>query len=300
MNINNKKVSIIVPFYNCEQTFRACLNSLNNQSYDNYEIIIVNNNSNDGSLDIAKDFIKKNPKIILLTEMKKGRGAARRSGEIISSGEIILMTDSDCILPPDWVKEMTWPIINLETEAVQGSEDSIDTSFWSMNIQKESERKNKDITLLSSLNILGMIDTKNFAIRRDILEKIGFSSNNYTRGNDNDLSIKLSKTNFSVLFNKKSIVSHNHPNSFKKTSQKYFQSGYWVAKITKDNLDYLARTNFPKNTNQTFYSFFIFFPGLINTLIKDGYKRAYFDLVTGLAWRIGIISYYLSYSLLGK
>ena len=54
------KISVIIPVYNGEKTLRQCLNSVLNQTYGNYEIIIVNNNSTDKTKEIIKEFQLKN------------------------------------------------------------------------------------------------------------------------------------------------------------------------------------------------------------------------------------------------
>lgn len=88
------KFSIIVPVYNVEKYIERCLDSLINQSYDDYEIIIVNDGSTDSSVDIIKKYLD-NSKIKLINEENKGLSAARNNGVKNASGDYLIFVDSD-------------------------------------------------------------------------------------------------------------------------------------------------------------------------------------------------------------
>lgn len=92
-------VSIIVPAYNEEKTIGKTLQSLINQSYPHYEIIVVNNNSSDQTASIAKRYTKK-----VYIEKKQGYHHAVRRGVKEAKGTIITMCDADTIYKPDWLE----------------------------------------------------------------------------------------------------------------------------------------------------------------------------------------------------
>ncbi len=100
------KISVIIPVYNSETTIIPCLESLVQQSVSPLEIIIVNNNSSDGTINKIKEYITeiKKPHIILTSESKQGPAAARNKGIQLASGGIIAFTDSDCVVRKDWIK----------------------------------------------------------------------------------------------------------------------------------------------------------------------------------------------------
>jgi glycosyltransferase EpsH len=91
-------VSIIVPVYNVEQYLEQCLTSIVEQTYENIEVIIVNDGSNDSSHLIIDQFAKKDPRVKFLKQKNSGISTARNSGIQASTGELILFVDSD-----DWV-----------------------------------------------------------------------------------------------------------------------------------------------------------------------------------------------------
>lgn len=90
-------LSIIVPVFNVEKYLNKCIDSLLNQNIDknHYEIIIVDDESTDNSLAIAKEYEAKYENIKLISQKNKGLGGARNTGLKFASGEYILFLDSD-------------------------------------------------------------------------------------------------------------------------------------------------------------------------------------------------------------
>lgn len=93
------KVSIIVPVYNVEQYLPKCLDTLVNQTIDDYEVILINDGSPDNSQQIIDEYKEKYPQIIRSTRISNGgQGRARNFGIDMAQGEYIGFVDSD-----DWV-----------------------------------------------------------------------------------------------------------------------------------------------------------------------------------------------------
>lgn len=92
-------VSIIIPVYNAAAYLEECINSLNNQTWHNNEIIIIDDGSTDQSLTIANSYA--NDKIKVFTQLNKGASAARNKGLQEAKGDYIQFLDADDLLSTD-------------------------------------------------------------------------------------------------------------------------------------------------------------------------------------------------------
>ena len=90
-----KIISIIIPCYNSSRYLDKCLKSLTNQSYTNIEIVIVDNGSEDDSLEICKTYQLQDKRIKIYTEDKGNQGAARNLGIEKATGDYLMFVDSD-------------------------------------------------------------------------------------------------------------------------------------------------------------------------------------------------------------
>lgn len=94
------KISIIVPIFNAEKYLEDCINSILNQTYKDWELILVNDGSIDKSEIICEKFLKNNPKIKYFYKSNGGVSNTRNFGIDHASGEYIMFVDSDDILNP--------------------------------------------------------------------------------------------------------------------------------------------------------------------------------------------------------
>ena len=97
------KVSVIIPVYNVEQYLRECLDSVVNQTLKEIEIICVDDGSTDNSLEILKEYAKKDKRITVIVQKNLHAGVARNAGLTVAKGEYIHFLDSD-----DWLDKNTY------------------------------------------------------------------------------------------------------------------------------------------------------------------------------------------------
>lgn len=98
---NPFKLSVVVLVYNTEEYLRECLDSLVNQTLDGLEIIVVNDESPDNSLEIIEEYRTKFHNIKLINQKNSGGAVAGNNGFKIASGEYITIMDSDDVVPLD-------------------------------------------------------------------------------------------------------------------------------------------------------------------------------------------------------
>lgn len=97
------KISVIMPVYNVEKYLPRCLDSIILQTYENLEIICVNDGSTDGSLQILENYAKKDKRIRIITQENQGLSGARNTGMAAVTGDYFAFIDSD-----DWLQLGTY------------------------------------------------------------------------------------------------------------------------------------------------------------------------------------------------
>jgi len=110
------QVSIIIPTLNEEELIADCLQSLRNQSFKDFEIIVIDGGSTDRTVEIAKEYTDK---VILAPDSKIGE--ARLIGVKEASGNIIVSTDADTVHPPFWLQNLVRHFNDPEVVAVGGA-----------------------------------------------------------------------------------------------------------------------------------------------------------------------------------
>ncbi|MDO9551897.1 glycosyltransferase [Rhodonellum sp.] len=118
------KVTVLVPFRNEQQNISASFHNLKALQYPDFEIIWIDDFSEDRSLFMLEELIATQSSPLLSIRIIQseviGKKAALTGGLELSNGEIIMTTDADCLVPKDWISQMTAPFANPEIKLVAG------------------------------------------------------------------------------------------------------------------------------------------------------------------------------------
>lgn len=121
-------ISIIVPIYNAEQYLEKCIDSILNQTFTNFEIILVNDGSTDLTEEICKSFQKKDERIIYVSKENGGSSSAKNTGMSVAKGKYIEFVDADDTLDKEYVQNL-----------IKGAEDEIDLCVGNVAFCKKIE-----------------------------------------------------------------------------------------------------------------------------------------------------------------
>lgn len=106
--VDSPIVSVIVPVYNDPEGIRTTLNSLTNQLFEGFEVLVVDNNSNDSTSQVIDGCVQEYPEVITHLEETEVQSsyAARNTGIAAANGEILIFIDSDMWVKETWIKQM--------------------------------------------------------------------------------------------------------------------------------------------------------------------------------------------------
>ena len=100
------KVSVIVPCYNVEEYLRDCLDSLLAQSHADFEVVCIDDGSNDSTGSILTEYASRDSRIVVHRQANAGLSAARNAGMELARGEYVIFVDSDDKLRPETLSEL--------------------------------------------------------------------------------------------------------------------------------------------------------------------------------------------------
>jgi len=292
------EISVVVPVYNAEKTIFECIQSILNQDFKNFEIIVVDNGSTDKTVSILKSKFKN--KIKLLYEHKRGPAAARNKGILHAKGKFIAFTDSDCVPDKNWLSGIMKTFADTNADAVGGSvycsQKNIFSSVADISLFGEYiySKKNKS-------RFTRFIPTNNICYKNTLFKKYGLFDVRFkfAGGEDVLFNWKIFKDGKNIFFNKNIKVNHKHVNNI---------HGFLKKKMTYGRGFFLSRKldrTIPYNFLNNIFFIPVIYVGKIFNEIKIFTKyhdlnRNFFLLLTllfiGNLWYVvGFIKEYLKY-----
>ncbi|SEL97571.1 Lipopolysaccharide biosynthesis protein, LPS:glycosyltransferase [Butyrivibrio sp. ob235] len=139
INKSNPLISIIIPAYNSAKTINRCLKSISNQNYYNWECIIINDGSNDSTLEILNSWAKEDTRYKIISQDNKGMGYARNKGIEHACGEWITFVDSDDWIEYDYLYELLHNAIRSGADICRGN-------YYFVDYVKNNQLTNAGIT----------------------------------------------------------------------------------------------------------------------------------------------------------
>src|ERR1700722_2179819 len=168
---NQPLVSIIIPCYNCEKWVQQAVESCLHQTYSNIEVIVVDDGSTDGSLEVLRQFL---PRIRLETGPNRGGNSARNRGFALSAEEFVKYLDADDYLEPEKISRQVSFLEETKADVVYGDwrhrRHLPDSCFSYLDrIQVVGVQQN----LLASLLSFGLVNGGAVLYRRQVVNRVG-------------------------------------------------------------------------------------------------------------------------------
>ena len=222
-----RSVTVVVPVRNGELTIQSLLESLQRLDYDRnkVEVIVVDGNSTDKTREIVKKYPVK-----LVVEKRKGLNLARNTGIKCSKGEIVAFTDSDCIVPPNWITKIVENFKDPKVSCVGGSAKALDSDFISQYADNSIVRLMPFFTKREELEKVKPFFRHpagcNMAFRRKVAEEVGYFDENIQYGFDEvEFADRVCRAGYKMVLDPDVLVWHKHRSTFREFLKQNFQYG---------------------------------------------------------------------------
>lgn len=216
--------SIIIPVYNAKATLFNCLRKIYESDFEDFEVIIIDDNSKDQSYQIAQNF---NCKIVRLNK-NCGEGLARNKGAEIACGKYLFFLDSDIYLNSDTLKILHHCINSSNVDCISAV------------YEKKSIYRNPTSVfkhLYDSYYMHRQIETSNqfccsaVAIRRDVFNSSGWFRPQFRCNADRELSFRLHSKGYSIIHEPKAKVWHDKRYNLRKMLKVSFMRGSYSTRV---------------------------------------------------------------------
>jgi glycosyltransferase involved in cell wall biosynthesis len=218
-------VSVVIPIYNGEKTIEKTINSVISQTHQELELIIVNDGSEDTSLEVINSIY--DPRINVFSYQNSGVSKSRNRGIEKSTGEFITFLDADDL----WTSDK----LELQIQALQSNPNAGLAYSWVdyinsfEKITRPGSRINASGDVLEKLILRYFLDNgSNALIPRKILEKIGYFDESLTYGEDWELCLRIAKQYSFVCVPKVQILYRQVPGSSSSNTIKSSQEIFFV------------------------------------------------------------------------
>jgi len=230
-------VSIVIPMFNAERHIIRVLEALLAQDYEGEkEVIVVNDGSTDRSRDLLRQFESKN-RIRVLDQPNQGAVAATNAGFKASRYDIICSVDSDVVLHNDTLRKIMEEFYDPVVGAVQGYyKTPQSSSFWARMMGYDVEKRYDDIPGKQVTQVC----TGDTAYRRSALDKTGLFDPAFVYGYDNDMSYRLQKAGYKLIFRRDALCDHYWKGDLSSYVKQQYRSAYGRMQLINKHKDKIA------------------------------------------------------------
>jgi glycosyltransferase involved in cell wall biosynthesis len=208
------RISVVIPVHNSEETIGKCLDSLSRLDHQDFEVIIVDDGSTDGTAGICESF----PGVKVINVDKNGPSKARNIGIEAARGEFVAFTDGDCLVDRLWLDELERGFSDPMIAGVGGDqkspEDDTEVGKRIQNFLKTIGFVTGYIKTDEAMKATEHNPSCNAMYRKRVLKDVGGFDEGLWPGEDVELDLKITNQGHTLIYNPKAVVYHYRPKTY--------------------------------------------------------------------------------------
>ncbi len=228
--------SVIIPVYNKSKIIQICVDSVLNQNFNDYELLVID----DGSTDESIEKIKVRENVIVLRKENGGVSSARNYGVINSKGEYICFLDADDYWEPEHLSTLYEMIVQYPSEKMFSTSHRIRQLNGQIEWNDILSAYDSSIILVDDLFELWLrkkskriICSDTVCIKREVFDEVGLFEEGVSQGEDTDMWFRIAAY-YKVVLSKKLTATYQREFS---DATKYYKNNYeWIFASREDDL----------------------------------------------------------------
>jgi glycosyltransferase involved in cell wall biosynthesis len=240
------RFSVIVPAYNAATTLPVLLATLSVQSFTDFETVLVDDGSRDGTVQIAESY----PLRVLRMSTNRGPARCRNEGARVAQGEILAFTDSDCEVAPNWLERLNQRFQESGTDAIMGrlvlkASTFLGDSISALGFPAGGSIGFEKIWRVDQKGFTDSLSSCNCAVRKSLFQTIGGFDETfpYAGGEDSLLAYHLKKAGCRIRFCPDVLAYHGARDSLRSFLRWQFRRGkssYIFSTKVRERRSYMA------------------------------------------------------------
>lgn len=257
----NKRISVVIPTYNLKKELLACVESIIKQDYSPLEIVIVDNDTTDGTTEEISRLQFRAPNLKLVRNKQNlGVTGGRNAGLRKASGDYLFFFDHDMVAEPKMIRELVKvaesdPRIGIVTPKIYYWEDKkriwaagTGINLWNGQVVF---RGGKDIGQYDQVEEVQVAPAA-ILVKREVINKIGgFDDVYFATYEDTDFCFRAKKAGFKTFYTSKAVAYHKIPADYLSSMERLLSRSYLVGR---------NRVIFMKRFGKNFLVFLVFLP----------------------------------------
>ena len=231
--------SVVIALYNKESHIQSTLESVLTQTFKDFEIIVVNDGSTDGSTSVVKSI--NDSRIHYVSQENKGASAGRNTAISKASGQYIALLDADDLWQPNYLETIQQLILSYPKESVFATAVTLETMSNSIpsvySIKNIKDKQVYVVDYFESSTINSLLTSSSTVLHQRVFEEIGNYDTSIKSGQDTDLWIRIG-LHYKVIFINEALVRYR----YEKRSLSH-RTKQVADKLKLDNYLHLEETN---------------------------------------------------------
>ncbi len=209
-------VSVIIPAYNEAPVLENCVRSLLGGSYDRVQVVIVDDGSTDGTVEVAGRLARTCPQVRFVRQPNAGKGAALNHGIAVATGEVLFFVDADGIFGRDTIAEMLRGFDDPRVGAVCGDDRPVNLNRVQTRLLAVLSHAGTGLVrrALTVLGCLPIVSGNVGAFPREVVAEIG-GFDETTVGEDLELTWRVHRAGYQVVFRPRALVHAESPSTLR-------------------------------------------------------------------------------------
>jgi glycosyltransferase involved in cell wall biosynthesis len=257
-------ISVVIPAYNSELTIKETIESVQKQTFTDFEIIVIDDGSQDNTIGVVKSLVKSEPRLRMVTYENGGVSVARNRGIEIAQGKFISLLDADDLWTPDKLE--------LQLKALKDHPEAGVAYSWTNPVDEQGKILFLGNCPVYEGNVYGELLQTNFLssgsnilARREAIESINGFSTDFATASDWDFYLKLASKWSFVVIPKYQILYRQRSNSMSSNIESIMQESCAILEKAYQ----IAPAELQSDLNKSLNNLYLYFAELYLNRSKD-------------------------------